>query len=1229
MNLSPLSQPPFPPWYPVPFHPAFPPYKQPIVLNRRPMCMCCTADTKNLCSRTPARLHHRPSFLPGHGNHLDSWIPNTNDENTSRSCWMPPQCGHGRAPTEAPWELWKEGLMGAGESSQDPATKTQASSFARPEISSQIPKISKLNMAPSSSPQDNKTKAPVDSPPHAPAQALTYTSTNTHEHLSTQSQTQTSEHSELRAQDVKHTSARASPSRAPDFIPAFSEVSKPAKAPSPTSPCQPAPNPPYAPVKATTHSQSHALGQAQPHLLPSSSHQIPAPTPARDLAHNPKQNSACTSPQTPPKSPTYAPFQSQGHDPVPIPVHTLTHSQADVPKETESQVSAHAPSHSPIHLYAHTSVPNPTSAPAPTFTPVTCVLTPVPTCAPAPALALSMTTTQAPVQVPTTTSTPTPSSVPSIVATFGPSFSTGHMVYDARREKPSTFPRHGSQDSRYIRKDLNILSRPQEMMGLVNSGTAEQTPKQHGGDTAEPPSGPRLGYLELGNMEWTISDHAKDKFSQPKTFPYSSVHPCRSERKTEEAQAPLYHQFLVYAQDATPSKPCLHSPSTTQSTLTTVPAPCTLSLPLVSPRTFAVSLSNHLKPSSLTQASSFLSTPSSPQMASSSHFSIPPQFSTTAQSLIQPPNPENQNLNQGLDHQKTPSLAKDSGVLKDISFTQDTGLQKNPSLIPNPQLQKNPGLTQDPGFHKNPSLTTNPGFQKNPGLSQDSSLHKNPGLTLTPGVNKNLGFYKFPNHTQDLYLCTNPNGSQDSCLQKNLDLSQDSGLRSPAAIQDAGVLRSHSALDAIQHPSLHKNGIFNETSGQSTLSFMQDSLVYRNAPLNQDPVINKNKDPSLGTTYERPDPCRESGGNNVTGNVQYPGVCRNVGFTQDSRPQKNRHHTEDSEVNKISGLTQESSTHKSLGLVQTSCLHKSSGLTQDSGDYKNLGLIQDSQICRVPDLIQDSDSYKSSSLINATETEKRSDLNQDVSIYSSEHSQSSNLQECSATERDPCPHQDPALGRGSGFKPPGLTQQAIPCKDSALILDAGLAKRLSYVPGTDSAQISGSLQTVMLTPSPVKSFACKMASHKDNTKQHLPWTSVPFSQNSCPPKAQVISEDMKTFSEVPVLIELQQPSRRLDRQDWVYHPVDTVPPACQKYRQMSMPPKINWKPHYPGPGLRTGHVVFDSRQKPLVTGREKCEALCSRRFRQEAPRNSETQKEWGYQNVMRTLNTEGTNSRRE
>ncbi|XP_028635918.1 LOW QUALITY PROTEIN: uncharacterized protein SPEM3 [Grammomys surdaster] len=1125
---------------------------------------------KHLKSSLRILFHHYfpKGFLPGHVNHLDSWIPDTNDENISRCCWMPPQCGHGRAPTEAPWELWKEGLIGAGEAPPATATKTQASSFSRPEISPQIPKISKLNMVPPSSPKDNKTKATVDSPPHAPAQALTYTSTNTHEHPSTQSQTQTSEHSEFRAQGVKHTSAHTPPSRAAEFTPALSEVPKPAKAPPPTSSRHPAPTSPYPPTQAPTHSQSHALGQT----LPSSP--LSTTTPAQGLAHSPKKNSVHTSPQPPTKSPAYASFQSQGHDPVQIPVHTLTRAQADVPKETTSQVLGHVPSHSPIHLYARNSAPNPTSAPAPssTFTPATCVLAPVPTCAPAPALALSMTmtTTQAPAQVPTTSSTPILSSVPSMVATFGPSFPTSHMVYDARRVKQNTFPKHSSQDSRYFRKDLNTLSRPQEVTGLVNSSTTEQTPKQHGGDSAEPPSGPTLGYLELGNMEWKGSDNAKDKFSQPKTFPYSSVPPCCSERKTGEAQAPLYHQFLVYAQDATPSKPCLHSPSPTQSMLPTVPPPCTLSLPLVSPRTFAVSQSNHQKLSNLTQAPSFLSTPNSPQTASS----IPSQFSTISQSLIQPPNPENQNLNQDLGLQKTPSLAKDSGVPKNTGFTQDLGLQKNSSLTPNPRLQKNPGLTQDPGLHKNPSLTPNPGF------------------------------HKFPDHTQDLYLCVNPNSSQDSCLQKNLELSQDAGLRSPAAIQDASVLRNRPALGAIPPSSLHKNGLPNETPGQRTLSFMQDSLVYRNAPLNQDTVINKNKDPLSVTNYKRPDTCRDSGGN-VTGNIQHPGVCRNVGLTQDSRPQKSQRHTEDSEVSKSSGLTQESGPLKSLGLVQTSCLHKSSGLKQDSGDYKNLGLIKDSGICGVPDLIQDSDSYKSSSLINATETEKRSDINQDVSIYSSEHSQSSNLQDCSATDQDPCPHQDLALAPGSGFKPPGLTQQARPCKDSGLILDSGLTKRQSYVPGTDSAQISGSLQPIMLTPSPVKSFVCKMASQKDNTEQHLPWTSVPVNQNSCPSKAPVISADLKTFSAVPVLIELQSPPRRLDSQDWVYHPVDTAPPPCQKYRQMSMPPKINWKPHCPGPGTRShGHVVFDSRQKPLVTGRDKCEALSSRRFRQEAPRNS-------------------------
>ncbi|CAH6786088.1 Gm39566 [Phodopus roborovskii] len=1218
-------------------------------------------DPKNLCSRMPSRFHHHPNFLLGHVNHLDSWIPDTNDENISRCCWMPPQCGHDKTPTDTPWELWKEGLMGAGEAPQATVMKIQAPLFSRPEISPQIPKISKLNRVPPPSYQKNKNKVPDDSSSHVPAQALTCSSTNTNELPSTQAQTQTSEPIQFSAQGLEHTSAHTPPVHASDFIsapiPALSEAPIPANAPPPTPSHNPASTPPYLPVQAPTHSQAHSLDQAQPHILPPIALQVPDPTQTQGLVHGPEQTSAHTLSQPPTQGPAHACFQCQDHDPAQVLVHTLTYPQVDVPEQTAPQASAHAPPCSLLPSHAHSPVSGPTSVPAPAL-----------------ALSMTMTTTQASAQVPVTTTTPTLPPVPAMLATFGPSLSTGHMVYDARRVKQNVFLKHNSQSSRCFRKDLNILSRPQEVKGLVNSGTSEQTQKPHGGDSVVPPAGSILGYLELGNMEWEISNNAKDKFSQPKTFPYCSFHPCCSESKNEDSHAPVYPKFLVYTQDATPSQPCFHSPSTAQSTLPTIPTPCTLALPLVSPRTFVVPQSNHQKSSNLTQTPTFLSTSKSPQTVSTTYFSSPSQFSTISQTLIQPLSPENPTLNQGFDLQKTPSLAKDSrvprnpgltqdpdfqknpslaqdpglqknlsliqdpGIQKNLSLIQDPGLQKNlsltqdpelqknlsliqdpglqkipglapnpepqkdPSLAPNSELQKNPGLIPNPGLQKSPGLIPNPGLQKNPDLVPNPGLHKNPGLILNPCLHKNSGFYKFPVCTQDPYLCVNPNISQDPCPQKNLDITQDSGRRSSAAIQDAGVLRN---LGLIQPSRLQKNIIFNQTSGQRTLSFMQDSVVFRNVALNQDTVINKNKDLSPVTDQKRLDPSQDSR-NNGSRNAQHPGICRNVGLIQDSRSQKIPYYTQDSEINKNAELTQKSSSSQSPGLVQTSCFCKSSGLTQDSGDYKNLGFIQDPAIYRVPNLNQDTDSHKSPCLINVTTAEKRLNLNQDVGVYSSEHCQDPNLQECPAIDQDSGSHQNPALGQGSGFKTPGLTQQA------------GLNKKTSFVPGTASTQVLGPLQTLQLTSSSVKSCVCKT----DNTE--------PVNQSTSPSKAQVLSPDLKSFSEVPVLIELQPSSPRLDSQEWAYHTANAAVSSCQKYRQMSMPPKINWRPRCPGPSTRAGHVVFDSRQKQLVTGREKCEALSPRRPCQEVFKNSEeTQKEWGYQNVMRTLNKEGANTHQE
>lgn len=272
---------------------------------------------------------------------------------------------------------------------------------------------------------------------------------------------------------------------------------------------------------------------------------------------------------------------------------------------------------------------------------------------------------------------------------------------------------------------------------------------------------------------------------------------------------------------------------------------------------------------------------------------------------------------------------------------------------------------------------------------------------------------------------------------------------------------------------------------------------------------------------------------------------------------------------------------------------------------------QDSGICRVPDFDQHSDFRKNRSLIDA---KKRLDLDQDIG-------EDPDLQEHPSAAQNPGSHRAPAPGQGSRAKPPGPAQQDCPSKDS------GPNEKTGFAPGMDSAQVLGPLQTLMLSSSPVKSFACRTASQKDNAERHA---SIPASQNSCPSKAQVMSTDLKTFSEVPVLIELHPPSRQLGSQDWVYHTADTVPLARQKHRQTSAPPKANWKPHCPGPGTRTGHVVFDSSKKPSVTGRKKCEALAPRRMQQEAPRSSEeTKKEWGYQGVMRALNEQRANVRWE
>nr|XP_025719665.1 uncharacterized protein SPEM3 isoform X4 [Callorhinus ursinus] len=126
------------------FHHFFPKDKQPSCTGGHPMCTHCSMDAKNLCSRVSSRFHRRPGSPVGHPNHLNSWIPDTNDEMASRCCWMPPHCGHAGAPMDAPWGPWKEGVMGAGEAPQVTALKARARFNSRHEAPSQFPRMSKL-----------------------------------------------------------------------------------------------------------------------------------------------------------------------------------------------------------------------------------------------------------------------------------------------------------------------------------------------------------------------------------------------------------------------------------------------------------------------------------------------------------------------------------------------------------------------------------------------------------------------------------------------------------------------------------------------------------------------------------------------------------------------------------------------------------------------------------------------------------------------------------------------------------------------------------------------------------------------------------------------------------------------------------------------------------------------------------------------------------------------------
>lgn len=1017
--------------------PPFPADKQPSCIGSHPMCMHCSVDPKNLCSRVSSRFYRRPSFLIKRPNHLDSWIPDTNDERASRCCWMPPQHRHAEAPVEAPWGLWKEERMGAKEAPQVTASKPQATFLSRHETSSQFPRMSKLDMVPLRLPQGNKTKTSD----YGPAQTQTHSPACTPAYTPTQAQSQSTVH------NPKHTSTQV---HSPEHTSAHTLA--------------------HAPAQALLNNLDHSLGHTLKHKT--------VPTPASNLA--------------------------------------LAHL---------------------TYTHAHNLVPTSTSVPAPPLTSDPATTTPalvpmpatVPISAPTSAPALIKAPTTTPVSAPLPTPIPTPNltPIPSTPTAFSPGLSTSHVVCDASRVKKNLFQMYPTQNAEYSRKDFGTLSRPQEGQGLVSPGTADQTLKQLSGDTPKPSSGTMLGYLELGNMEWKTSNNAKDKFLQPKTHTDCSFHPCSSERRNTDSQAPVNPKFLVYSEDASPSQPCLHSPIGAQRSLRTTPLPCSLSVPLASPRSFVYQPTNHQKPCTSIQTPIFPSTSKSPQSISFSQVLIPPQFSTIFQPPIQPQSPELQ---------------------ESLGLTQDSGLQSTPCPSKDSRMSKNPGLTQDPGLHKNPGLTQHPSLYKKPGPSHDSGLHGNPVIT------------------------------QDSGSPKSLDPPQDPGIfRSPCLIQPSG---------------LHKNTPFPQTSDIQRISgFTQDSGVYRNPKGNQENILYKSQDMSQTTgLHDSSGPFQDSGGYKSTGNAQDSAVSRNLGLSQDSGLQES------------ACLAQDRGVNKNSGLVQTSDLHKCSGLTQDSGNYRNPGPIKNSDVHKNPVLTQ------------ANEVKKRCGFTQDVGIRRSpEHTH-----KYPGINQDPGPHKDPALIQDYGLpKTQGLTKESGLHKDSCLAL------------GTNSVQVLGPSQTLKSTLPLMKSFVSDEASQKEDAEQHVPRTSVPLSQNSCPSKSQVIYNDPQTLSEVPVLIELQPPSQQAGTQNWGNHPVATVPPACQNHRQMSMPPKINWKTQCPGPGTWIGHGVFDACQRQFGGGRDKCEALSPRRLHQEAPNNSVETTEWGYQCVRRPSEKEGTKVHQE
>ncbi|XP_030742383.1 uncharacterized protein SPEM3 [Echinops telfairi] len=1032
------------------FHHFFPKDKKPSSVGSHPVCICCSVDPKNLCSRVSSRFHHRPSFLLGNSSHPDSWIPDVNEEKPPKCCWMSTQCRHTGAPSEALWGLWKEEMLGAGETPLGTPVRPQVSFFSRPEHSSQFHapmakfkahnlKMGKLDMAPLPLPQESKRKppAPTSSPGLAQSSSQSLA----------QNPVQTAADSTVR------TSTQAQ-SLNPEHI--------------------------------STQTQHDGRPSKPEHPLTSAPDHTPDPERSSTHSYNPEHTPTHTHAQT--HSPKHTPAQTQTHSPL----QAKTHSPAHASERMSTQVRA----------FEHTSTNGPTSTLAHAALTHTSPQDPGPTSVPGPSQTFALVPNLAPVQTPATSevtaalpaSNPAPVPVLTSVPT-GPS--TGHVVYDACRGKEQS---HASspKNCEYPSKDLGTSSRAQEGQDLVSSCAPEQTSKQHSEGGLNPPAGSLLGYLELEKMDWEISNDGQDQFVQPMALPYCNSHPCSSGKKITDAQAPFYPKFLVYSQGPTTPHLGLHSPTTAQTPLNSLPSPCTLSLPLVPPRSFVLpELASCQKPLASIQTPPTLPNAKSPQSIPQVQVLISPQ-ATISQPSTQPQSSE---------------LHKSQGL------NQDFGLQRSSCLSKDSRIHRKPGLNQDPGLHKHP------GLYKGPVPPQGSGYHTSPGITRDSGCLKRA--------TQDT-----------------------STIRSPCVTQISGFQRAP--------------------------GFMRNSGVYRS--LNREPLVNKHQ-----------------------------------GFSKETGPYKNTGPPQDAGgVHGNSNLTQEYGVHKSVDFAQASGLPKDSNLTQDSGDSKNPGLTQDGAVHRNPEPPQDSSLPKSPAYTQATQVNKKTVFAQDVGMNRNPgQTPDPNIHKYLEIPEDPGHREGPALTQDDGLpKTPPLSQK------SALQNDPGLCKSPRFALGIDSVPVIGRVQTSKSASSLTKSFDSKEVSWID-TEPQKSWFSVPLNQNASSSKSQTICNDLQTFSEIPVLIELQS-SRRASGQDWVHRPMDTVASACQNYRQMSVPPKVNWKVHCHEPGPRSGHVIFDGRQTPVAVGKGKREALSPKRPQQEASGNSqEATKEWGYQFVMKGLDKGG------